>query len=347
MIDLKNLEEIKKLDPKDVYGSTGMLADQCNQIWTDSKNVNFPGEYSKAKNIVLCGMGGSAYGGQVVLSLFKRDLNVPLYVNNDYTLPGFVDSSTLVILVSYSGSTEEVLSCAQKAKEKGAKITGLTNGKGVGKFLAKNNLPGIIFEQKFNPCGQPRLGTGYVIFGTIAILNRIGLLSIADQEIKKATDELRASIMQIKEMAMEISQNIQGKIPIIMASEFLVGNAHVMRNQFNETAKNFASYSPLPELNHHLLEGLKNPPDKKIAVILLKSGMYSDVIKKRIMLTEDVVKKNNIETIEYSPAGSIKISQALNTLSFGGYLTLYLALLYGLDPSLIPWVDYFKEQLAK
>ena len=74
--------------------------------------------------------------------------------------------------------------------------------------------------------------------------------------------------------------------------------------------------------------------------------MYSSKIQKRMELTKQVVVKNNIQVLEYAPGGSSSLSQSLNLLSFGGYVTLYLGLLYGLDPSLIPWVDWFKEQLA-
>ncbi len=109
MIDLNNKEEIKSLDPKKVYESTQMLSLQCSDILTQSESLHFPDNYKDFKNIVICGMGGSAYGGHVVISLFKDELKIPVYLNSDYLLPKFVDSDTLVILTSYSGSTEEIL----------------------------------------------------------------------------------------------------------------------------------------------------------------------------------------------------------------------------------------------
>jgi len=346
MIDLKNPEEIKKLDPKDVYGSTEMLPDQCRQIWEDTKTVNIPESYRSINNIIVCGMGGSAYGGHIVQTLFKDKLGLPLYVNSDYHLPGFADQNSLVFLTSYSGSTEEVLSCANEAFEKGCKILGLTSGGKVSEILNERKLPCLTFNSSFNPSGQPRLGTGYIIIGSLGILNKIGLLKINDDEVENAISELSSNKEAIKAKAILLAGNIQNKIPVIMASEFLEGNAHIMRNQFNETSKSFSAFSFLPELNHHLMEGLKNPQDKKMAIIYLSSSLYSPILKKRGELTKDVVGKNNIEFIEYNVVGKDKLSQMLNVLSLGGYLTLYLALLYGLDPSLIPWVDYFKEKLS-
>lgn len=334
-------------DPKDVLGSTGLLSKQCQQIWELSKELDFTQEYQQVQNIVLCGMGGSAYGGYVVNALFKDQLKVAFYSNNDFQLPEFAGSNTLIILSSYSGSTEEVLSCTEDAQQRGCKITGLTAGGKLGQFLTGQNLPALIFEPKFNPSGQPRLGTGYMVLGTVGMLNKLGLIDIVDEEVTQAIKELEENQESIRRQAEELAKKIQGLIPIIFASEFLAGNAHILRNQFNETAKSFAAFSLLPELNHHLMEGLKNPPDKKLFALFLNSDSFSDKLKRRVELTKDVVGKNGALLAEYQAQGSSKLSQVLNVLSFGGYLSVNLAFLYGQDPSLIPWVDYFKEKLTK
>lgn len=345
MVDLTNLEEIKKIDPKNVFGSAEMLPNQCEQIWEEGKRVEFPAIYKNVKNILFCGMGGSAYGAYVVSSLFSNKLSISHFIVNDYHIPKFVDKNTLVILSSYSGTTEEVLSCAEEAKERKAKIVGLTTGGALGTFCIENNFPALIFAPKYNPSGQPRLGTGYMIIGTICILKSTSLIHTTDEEVKRAINELREHISSIKQHAREDAKKLMDTIPLIFSAEFLSGNAHIMRNQFNETAKNFAAFSELPELNHHLMEGLKNPKGKKLTTIFITSGLYSDVLKKRIELTSDVVSKNEIQLIEYKAKGTTRLSQMLNVLSYGGYVTLYLALIYGQNPSLIPWVDYFKEKL--
>lgn len=347
MVDLDNSDEIKRLDPKQVLASTGMLADQCQQIWQDSRKLEVPENYQNCQNIVVCGMGGSAYGGYVAASLFKDQLKVPVFSNNDYYLPGFVDSNSLIVLSSYSGTTEEVLYSWEEAKEKNLKISGITGGGKLGELFRADHIPSIIFDSKFNPSGQPRLGMGYMVLGLIAILNKLRVINVSDQEIEVATSELRRDQDDIKKAAKELAKKIYGFIPVIFAGGFLSGNAHILRNQFNETAKSFSTFSELPELNHHLMEGLKNPSDKKLFVLFISSDLYFDKLKKRLELTEDVVGKNNVVFSEYQPSGSSELSQVLNVLSFGGYVTLYLAFLYGQDPSVIPWVDYFKEQLGK
>ena len=345
MIDLNDKQAIAVIDKKDTYSSISHLASQCRQAWDDTQQLNFPQEFKDAKNIVLCGMGGSAYAAHFIKALFGNQLAVPFELVNGYTLPAYVNSDTLVLLSSYSGTTEEVISCAHQAKEKGVKITGVCNGAQLGEFFKANNLVGYIFEEKYNPAKQPRLGQGYMIFGHVGILANIGLLSLSDADVKSAIAFLEKESNKTEEMAKNIAQRFVEKIPVIVASEHLVGNAHTMRNQFNETAKNFAAYSLISELNHHLMEGLNHPKDRILLFLFLTSRLYSPIIQKRFVLTKQVVEKNNIEGIEILIDGKNQLEQMLFALSFGGYLTFYLAILYGQDPSVIPWVDFFKKEL--
>ncbi len=350
MIDLKKPETFKNLDPKDVYGSTGMLVAQCRQMLDEYYEVPYfegaNSHYKDVQNIVICGMGGSAYGGHVLLSLFQDSIKVPTVVNSDYKLPGFADKNSLVMPISYSGSTEEVLSCAQEAKEKGAKIAGFSSGGKLGDML-KENYPGFTFNPKNNPSGQPRLGTGYIVLGTLILLEKLGTISFTKEELMLAIDELEEDQNNIKSHAQEIAKTLYEFIPLIFTAQHLVGNAHIIRNQLNETSKSISVFEELPELNHHLMEGFKNPQDKKLKVLFLDSDLFSPIHSKRISLTKEVVSKNGVDHITYNALGSSKLSQVLNVLSFGGYLSLYLGFLYGQDPSVIPWVDYFKENLNK
>ncbi len=350
MIDLNNLSEIKKLDPKDVLGSTNLFTKQCRQIHEIVEKYEFATNISDledAKSVIFSGMGGSAYGGHVASSLFKDEITVPFYVNSDYGLPHFVNCDSLVILTSYSGSTEETLSSLKVANSINANMIGLTSGGALREALENESKDVITFDPIYNPSGQPRLGAGYIVLGTIEILRRLNLINLATNEVIEAIDEVEKNIDSIKEKAIDLSKKIQGKIPSIFAGSIFEGNAHILRNQFNETAKSFASFHFLPEANHHVLEGLKNPKDRKLTALFLDSNLYDSKIKKRMELTQDVVGKNNSEVLIYQTNGTTKLSQSLELLAFGGYLTFYLAILYGQDPSLIPWVDYFKEKLAK
>ncbi len=347
MIDLNDKTAISNIDKKNVYTSVGQLAKQCRQTWTEVSKINFPQNYKEIKNIVLCGMGGSAYAAYFIKGLFGDSLPIPFELVNADTLPAYVNENTLVILSSYSGSTEEAISCAHQALEKNAKITAVTSGSKLAEFIKINNLPAYTFSPLYNPAGQPRLGQGYMIIGHMGILAKLGFISLSDADVNNTIDFLEKESASIEQKAKEIVGKFVEKIPVIIASSHLAGNAHTLRNQFNETAKNFSAYALIPELNHHLMEGLLHPQERILEFLFLNSSFYSTAIKRRFELTKDVVTKNNIEIVDIEVLGSTQFAQTLYALSFGGYLTFYLAIIYNQDPSVIPWVDYFKENLSK
>lgn len=356
MVNLDDIDAIKKLDPAGVLGSIEKLGDQCLQAWSEASQIQFPPGYDRVTAIVFSGMGGSALGAYVVKSLFGDVLSVPFEIVNDYHLPHYVNKNTLVILGSYSGTTEETISCAQEALAKKAKVTGLTTGGKLEEIFKTNRVPAYIFSPKHNPSRQPRLGTGYSIVGQIAIFNTLKLVNVDDAQVSEVAAQLTkgnaaygVTVPQAQNRAKQLASSWIGKIPIIVAAEFLTQTGRVIRNQIHESAKTFAAYHDIPELNHHLIEGLKNPPTNKdiLQFLFLSSPGYSKKIRRRLEITKDVVGKNGIKVHEFIPQGSGRIAQALECIQFGAYVNYYMAISYGVDPSQIPWVDYFKAELAK
>ena len=139
------------------------------------------------------------------------------------------------------------------------------------------------------------------------------------------------------------------KVIILIASGHLVGVTHAFKNQLNENSKAFSVLFDLPELNHHLLEGLRFPIRTRglFHFVIIKSDLYKKDILKRIKLTDDVIEKNGFECTIYPMMTETKLLQIFETVVFGSFVSFYLAMLYGINPSEIPWVDYFKEELKK
>lgn len=346
MQNLSDIESIKKIDPQNTLASTDMLAEQCQLAWTEANAITLSQEISDIKNIVCCGMGASVYGALVTRALAGSGLKYPLETISDYHLPEYVNSETLVILTSYSGTTEEVLSCAKEAKEKGAQMIVLTKGGPLADFAKANYLPAYIFDGKLNPAGIPRLGNGYTIIGLLGLLHKTGVIPLPTSLITEALEFLKKQKDVLKQKAMTDAKQFVGKLPVIFAAEHLAGNAHILRNQFNETSKTFSSFFLVPDLNHHLMEGLQFPAPSNLLFILLQSNNYSEKIKKRMNLTKEVVAKNKQMQIDFVPSGTSIYSDFLEVMVYGSYLTLYLGLLYDQNPAINPWVDYFKQQLA-
>lgn len=347
MQNVNALEAIKKLDPRDTYGSTDLMVKQCQAAWDEVNQIEVNFSAEGLKNIVFCGMGASIYGALVTKALLGLEMQYPSEVVTDYHLPAYVGEHSLVVLTSYSGTTEEVLSCAQEAKAKKAKMLVLTRGGQLAEFAKENNIPAYIFDGKYNPSGVPRLGNGYSILGLIGLLNKAKIIDIEDQEIENAITRLGEKLPEIKGQALREFEVFENKVPVIIAGEHLAGNAQILRNQFNETSKTFSCFYLVPDLNHHLMEGLQFPTVHPLHFLILNSPNYSPKIKKRMELTMDVVKQNGHEMHEFMTSGSTIYEDFLEMLAYGCYMTLFLALRYDQNPAVNPWVDWFKEKLKE
>ncbi len=345
MLDLSNTETLRKIDPVNTVETTENILKQCEAAWQEVNGLDLP-RLENIQNIIFCGMGASMYGAGVIKSLLGRDMPFPSEIVSDYYLPDYVGRNSLVVLTSYSGTTEEVLSCAQDAKSKEAQMVILTKGGPLAEFAKDNNIPAYIFDGKFNAGNVPRLGTGYSIIGLIGLLNKLNVIDLEEQEITNALIRMKEKFEEIKQQALKDHEIFINKIPIIFSAEQLSGNAPILRNQFNETSKTFSSFFLIPDLNHHLMEGLQFPSGAPLHFIILNSPNYSDKIKKRIDLTVDVVTQNKYPVHEFVTDGQTVYDDFLETLIYGHFLTLFLGLQYKQNPATNPWVDWFKEQLA-
>ena len=347
MNTLDDVAAMKAKDPSGVLASTGMFPDQCQQAWEESQMVSFPPEYKQVKNIVVCGMGGSRFTPKTIGALFRENITVPYEICEDYTVPGYVNGESLVILSSYSGTTEEVLAAGEDAKKKGAKLTAIMS--------KKMNVPGYYFDPKFNPCGQPRIGGGYLLLGHLGLLTALGFITVKDdveEAIAYAKEIGKKYVAEIPEKdnpAKQLARFLKDKHPFIITAEFLKGFGNGFANQINETAKMISDYRYISELNHHLLEGLSHPDTihQNGMFVFILSKLYSTPIQKRFLVTKDVVEKQRVATHSIELTAPTKLAQILEAYTLSGYTTFYLGMLYDSDPVAIPWVDYFKAELAK
>ena len=356
MNNLDNLSYIKNLDAGKTLASIHFLPDQCEAAWNEVKKIELPADYHNFSQILFCGMGGSAFGGRMIKSLYSAALKAPVDVVSDCRLPAYVDRHTLIIAASYSGNTEETIFCCQEALKLGAKIIGITSGGKIESLLRDAQKPVYVFSPELNPSKQPRLGQGYMQLGQIAILNALGILSVSETEVyslvsllKKNDKLLSEQVGQERNSAKQTALQLEDKIVGIIAAEFLTGAVHIIRNSLHETAKHFADYFILPEANHHLLEGLKYPEviRKNLIFLLINSELYSEKIFKRLNLTREVIEKNSLKTREIKLQSSSKLHQVFELIQLGSFITFYLAILHSVDPAKIPWVDYFKKRLAR
>lgn len=341
-------------DKSGLYDSITSLPQQIQATYEEIKQLKLPKSYRQVNKVVLVGMGGSALGGRVVATLLEDCLQVPLIVHNDYHLPSYVNQETLVILASYSGNTEEVLSAASEIEASKAKTVVIASGGKLKNWVTENKLPSYSMQNLVNPGNQPRMAVGHSVMGVMSILNKLGLAKINQADINATIKKLNTQIDKWKKesktknnQAKIIAQKIQGLGVILIAARHLRGATHVFKNQLNENAKTFAARFELPELNHHLIEGLAKPEELKgsLLFLLLDSQIYDEPIRKRLAISEDMIMQQGHETVHVLVDGESKFIQVWEVILFGEFVSYYLAILNGLDPTPIPWVDYLKAKL--
>lgn len=345
---------VRQYDPRDMFSSVGNIPNQIEAAWADIADRSFPDAYREVRHVVVAGMGGSAIPTHFIQSVFRDRLSVPVTIVSDYTLPSWVDRQTLVLLSSYSGGTEEVLAAAEQAQGTGSPMVALTTGGKLASVAKSYGIPSVVFKSEHNPCEQPRIAIGYAATYQLGVFRQLGFIDLTDNEMKNTLSSLRSSReiysgLDDANPALMFANRARCRTPLFMASEHLAGNAHILANQWNENAKNMAAWFLIPELNHHLLEGLTGPNAvrKGLLAVMIESDLYNCRIQNRYAITRQVLEEQNVASHSLTPCGDSVLTQAFDMLLMGGFASFYQAVLNGVNPTPIPWVDYFKELMEK
>jgi len=343
---------MKNLDKFNVYGSILDLAKQCRHAYKEANQVEI--KPRPVKQLIMSGMGGSILAARVIESLYAQELTVPLIKVNDYHLPAWADQNSLLVCSSYSGTTEETVQTLKEAILKNCQILVICGGGELETLAKQHRLPLYKINPVYNPCNQPRMAIGYSLIGQLVMVAKAGLLKLAQKEIDQLEPVLQTVIKTNQRdlplavnPAKKLAQALHTKQIVMVAAEHLTGAFHVVKNQLNENAKQLSHRHDLPELNHHLLGGLRFPESnqKDVAFWLVNSKLYSPRLQTRVRLTIDVVQKNKIKAFTFTPSADTKLAQVLELIQFGSFVNYYLTVLNRLDPAPIPWVAYFKKSL--
>ena len=332
------------------FESLESLGKQLKESYQQTSKIKLPKSYKQIDKIVVCGMGGSQLGIELIGHLFSERIKIPIIQIRDYNLPKFVDKNTLVFLSSYSGTTEEVIKIASEVKKRTNKVFVITAGGKLAKLAKKNKFPLYEFTPIYNPSQQPRAGTGYMMGSFLEVLRKLSKIQITGREIEsfvlnyEKTFKKYVTGSQIKTLAKKVAN----KVLVFVTAEHLQGNAHILANQIQESAKQTALYFPLPELNHHLLEGLTYPKSNKtnLQFLFFNSDKYHRRNQQRFKITQDIFKKQGFFSKAIRFQGS-KIEQSINMLAMGSLLAYELAKSNKVNPNFIPWVDLFKAKLSR
>lgn len=352
---LDSRTKIQSLDKSNLLLSVEALPDQILDALEQTRDIQIPPDYKTVSNVVIAGMGGSNLGSYVIKGLYQDELAVPFEIVPHYHLPAYTNQNTLVLLSSYSGTTEETLQAAQDAQSRGAKVMVITAGGPLAQLARQNGWPLYEIKATYNPCGQPRLAIGYTVAGQLALFARAGILADQSQLLSQTAQSLRQMIKrlvpeQASNPAKLLAFSAFDKHIVLVSAQHLTGAAHVFNNQINENAKALTTEWVIPDFNHHYLEALSFPKHAKDSTIffLFNSSLYHERIQKRVLITKKLLDQKGFEVQLIQASAPTRLEQVFEIIQLAEFVAAYLPILYGIeDPGPVPNVEWFKAELNK
>ncbi|UCE37395.1 MAG: bifunctional phosphoglucose/phosphomannose isomerase [Thermoplasmata archaeon] len=349
---LDDMDEIKRLDTEDMLGFVQNFPKQIEEAKSISERTDL--EVFQPHQILIAGVGGSAIGGDILASwLFKR-INIPIFVNRAYKLPTFVGEKTLLFTVSYSGNTEETLSLFDEGIKKRCRIVAITSGGELTRRCKAENVKLISI-----PSGKPpRASVAYLFMPIVVTLKKLGIYD-SDREVAVAIDNLNALKGKLvpenptdKNPAKQIAQQLQGETPIIYGLAIFNAIARRWQTQLNENSKVLAWHSTFPEMNHNEIEAWAHDgnSNKFTAVLLRDNFKMEGRLQKRVSLTKNtILEKHAKKVIEVVAEGGEEkdyLARMLYLMYLGDFVSIYLAILRGENPTPVSAIEGFKRDLA-
>jgi glucose/mannose-6-phosphate isomerase len=305
------------------------------------------------RNIVVLGMGGSGIAGDVVAAAFNDEIPVPISVLKQIRTPEFVGPGTLAIAVSYSGDTEETVSMATSAVERGAQLVAVSGG-GALAALARDAVA------LHMPCPggyMPRAAIGALVAPVVVTLFRAGLvpsghanLVTAQSQLARRRDQCAATVTGAGNPAREIARQLGRTIPIFYGGGALGGvAAYRWKCDVNENAKAPAFWNQHPELGHNEICGWGQHGDvtrQLFSLVELRHGFEHARLDPRFGATREIVDECVHQILTVEGEGGGRLAQLLDLMYFGDWASCYLALQNDVDPGPIDAISSLKTRLA-
>jgi glucose/mannose-6-phosphate isomerase len=317
----------------DVLAQPLQLADA---LWR-AQSAGIP-KQDRPGGLVVCGMGGSAIGGDLAAAALGDRATRPITTVRGYALESWAGPDSLVLCASYSGNTEETLACFEAAGAAGAGRVALTTGGQLAELARADGVPVIGV-----PAGmQPRAAVIYMIVGVLECAALCGAAPSLHSEIDGAGDELAPPAN-----AEELAAALQGTVPVIHGAGPTVAVARRWRTQINENAEAPAFWSELPEANHNEICGW--PRGRALAPfagIFLEDPDQHPRIQRRIELTAAELERAGAPALRITARGETRLERVLSLVMLGDLVSVHLALLDGIDPTPVEALVRFKEALS-
>ncbi|MDQ3103182.1 MAG: bifunctional phosphoglucose/phosphomannose isomerase [Actinomycetota bacterium] len=334
-------ERIGKHDSGDQLDAALSLPDHLRDaLWRVSAAKLDPIECT---GLLVCGMGGSAIGGDLAAAAMGTRLSQPLDVVRGYGVPSWTPPDRVIFCSSYSGNTEETLACYAAAEAVGAQRIVATTGGVLAESARRDGVPVIGM-----PAGlQPRAAVGYTFAIAAEVAALVGAGDAIRMEIDSSAAHLEAAKDSLLAKAKELAERIYGSVPLLYGCGLTVPIAYRWKCQINENAKLPAFDHQLPEMDHNEIVGWECAPQDAYTAIFLEDDDQHPRERQRVELTAELIGANANDVIRLETEGESRTERLLWAVMLGDLLSLELAARAGADPTPVAMIENLKERLGR
>lgn len=345
MLDSK--ETLRSIDRKDMMSSLEQMPKHFSEGLRRGRMTGLP--RFTPRNIFVCGMGGSAIGGDLLCEWLSIQSAAPCGVLRSYSVPPHLTKESLVIVASYSGNTEETLFMLEEVRKRRAKAVVISSGGQLAQMSGTHDIP---FAKL--PTGMmPRASLGYMLGAMLGIVERTGAASV-DKQFEEAIRVMGGVVASCKPSrptvdnpAKRLAHELHGYVPVIIGYGLSRPVAKRWANQINENSKSLAFSSEIPELDHNEIVGwMRDPRSKGFSAVFLDNEHGNKALDKRVDATKKMVSKvapmHCVMSVGLSP-----LAQMMSLVLVGDYVSVYLGVLRKEDPSSNEPIDDLKAVLSK
>jgi len=298
-------------------------------------------EAAPAAGLMVCGMGGSAIGGDLAAAALGDTLTGPLATVRGYALPSWATPEWTVLCSSYSGDTEETLACFDAAEALGARRIVASTGGSLVEGAREVEVP-VIGLPGLLPA--PRTAVAYMLVCAAEVAALAGIGPRIHTEIDAAAAFLSERGEELLQRAAEIADRLGGSTPVVYGADLTAPVARRWKTQVNENAKVQAFFSELPEADHNEICGWNGDG---FAAVLLEDADQHPRERRRFELTAEAIAEGGATAIRVETEGDTRVARLLWATVLGDLVSLELANARDVDPLPVKAIDRLKTALGR
>jgi glucose/mannose-6-phosphate isomerase len=346
---LDDMAEMGKIDKSDMLSFCVGAAEHYRAASKAAERISL--RYSKPENIIVVGMGGSAIGGELLKDWARGKVQVPIEVSRAYSLPAYANEKSLVLIVSYSGETEETLSSFLAAVKRKCMVFCVSSGGSLLEFAERLGVPYLRV-----PSGlAPRAALPYLFVPLLRVLEKVGVVSGVSEGLSEAVDvlgrvggECAVGVPLSGNVAKGLAVGVDGSVPVVYGFGVFRGVAQRFKTQFNENAKVPSKWEFFSELDHNEVVGWERAGDLAgcFSAIFIRDKNEPVEVRSRIEITKGLMPDGS-KLFEVWSRGESELARMLSVVCVGDCASVYLAVLRGVDPTPVRTISLLKQRLRR